>query len=254
MVEQQSGQEEQGQPETESGREGFLQHERRSEVVSSGHSFSEELRELYLLPFRRSSINVWRIFLSAYNPGSSYVGVDEVQQRLEKVEEHQRRLDTLMIHGVQPAIQQFARMIEGAAERDVLPAASSAQYEWHNRVTITLTTIVDMIKVFDDMSQRLSVHVTLQGQMADLLKLARLMSNPVLVSATLTLHDALYGIYSEDLTLSQAQLLKASVEMLRGVDWDIKDVRALDRTLRKAGFETIPSDKFRVSGYARNVS
>lgn len=258
MVEgQQPGRGENVPPNTEAGQEVVSTPQGPPNPTSRflGRLPRQDRRAMYIRASRETilfHLEEGRSFLPAIDPNVALTV--EIIQHVARLEEGQQRLNAIIDHSIQPIIRQYARMIEVSGERDSLPAAASAQYEWYGRVTDTRRTVENMIEVFDDLPQRLSFHVALQRQMADLLKLARLMNNPALVSAALTVHDVLYGVYSEDLTLSQAQLLEESVSSLRNVDWDRERVRELDRVLRRAGFETLPSDKFMAPTHVINNS
>ncbi|MCI0441516.1 MAG: hypothetical protein L0177_20630 [Chloroflexi bacterium] len=99
-----------------------------------------------------------------------------------------------------------------------------------------------LIRDFEGLPERLAHHASLIDQSYELLKLARSM-NRNLKFAVLTLHDALRSVYSEKLTLKQANVIKEAVRLLQTPDWDEDGVRQLSKMLLRAGFETVPSDK-----------
>jgi len=170
-----------------------------------------------------------------------------IVERLEDLEKRQDLQETQMRHGVQPAIGRLSKAFEylvGHEEKDAAPPAASAEYEWQSEAKKVLKAVEDMTRDFDDLSTRLSHHVAVIERIRELLKLARSMTNRSLRSAVLTVHDALCSIYSENLTLAQTEAAKEAVQRLQNLNWDREMVRALDRTLRDHGFETVPSDKF----------
>lgn len=158
-----------------------------------------------------------------------------------------RRVDYLeaaMKHGLQPAMREWVRLRERYGERDTIPAAASAAYEWRSQVIKVADIVDNMLVAFEDLERRLSYHVNLIQQVSELLKLARSMGNRNIRDAVLTLHDALSGIYSEDLTSTQAEVIGSIVRRLHDPKWNREQVRALDKELRECGFETVPSDRF----------
>jgi len=138
-------------------------------------------------------------------------------------------------------------------EKDVIPAAGSAEYEWQKSVGEVLDKVERMLGAFDDLEERLQCHIDLIGQLKELFQLAGSMGGRDREEAVLLLHDALYGIYSEELTRRQLRIVEQAVESLRGVEWDREKVRRLHRELRKCGFETVPSDRFEKLYDARGV-
>ena len=150
-----------------------------------------------------------------------------------------------MEHAVRPALAKLVRYHE---ERDPLPAAASAEYEWQREAKKVLKVADDLIVDFDDLQIRLSQHVAITEKIGALLKVARSMNDKNLRSAVLTVQDALYSVFSENMTLEQAESIRQVLEQLQEINWDRKRVRELDKSLRNAGFETVPSDSF-VSSY-----
>jgi len=155
-----------------------------------------------------------------------------------------RNLEGAMKYGVSPTMQYMMKLLERYDERDSIPGAASAAYEWQSEVMRTMDTVTNMLNTFDGLETRLSCYVKLIEHSSELLKLARGMGNRHLRESVLTLHDALCGTYSEDLTIEQAEAIKDAVSRLKDVKWDRQMVRALDKTLRQQGFETVPSDRF----------
>jgi hypothetical protein len=162
------------------------------------------------------------------------------------------RINTLLKVGVQPALAKLISDRERFhdAERDSLPAAVSPDYEWGKRAVVVLRAVELLTENFDDLSDRLSFHIKLIDQLKELLPFARSSGNRPLRSAVLTLHDALYSVYSEDLTQEQLSLIREMVAALQDTDWDLDQVRRFDKKLRNQGFETVPSDKSLVVGRA----
>lgn len=153
-------------------------------------------------------------------------------------------LEVAMKQGVLPTIQNIMKTLERYDQRDTLPGAASAAYEWHSQLTAITDTIENMLKIFDDLDKRLSCYVNLIQQVKELLKLARSVGNRNVRDAVLTLYDALHGVYSEDLVITQAEVVKSAIAHLYNLNLDREQVRALHRQLRKSGFETVPSDRF----------
>lgn len=169
----------------------------------------------------------------------------DFSERLERLEKRQEGQEALMRHAIQPTVTKMARLVEEYTGRDSLPAASSAQYELHNRVADILITVENLADVFDDLGERLSSYTLLQKQLRDLLVLCRSVGSRIFRSAVITIHDAIHGAYSEDLTAEHVQVVRGSIERLLEARWDREGLRSLDKTLRVAGFETVPSDKFK---------
>ncbi len=149
-----------------------------------------------------------------------------------------------MEHSVRPALVRRAWEIERYGERDSIPAAASAEYEWKEHTANALGVVDLMISEFSDLPTRLSYHVKTIERLADLLKVARSHGNRNLTFAVLTVYDATYSVYSEDMTSAQVEVVRDAVARLQSVEWDRDALRDLDRFLRNAGFETVPSDKF----------
>jgi len=168
------------------------------------------------------------------------IGIGAYHDIYRRVQE----LESAMRYGVAPAIQHLMKHLERYDERDSIPGAASAAYEWQSEVMRTMDTVTNMLNTFDGLGTRLSCYVKLIEHSSELLKLARGMGNRHLRESVLTLHDALCGTYSEDLTIEQAEAIKDAVSRLKDVKWDRRMVRALDKTLRQQGFETVPSDRF----------
>ena len=145
----------------------------------------------------------------------------------------------------------YMKLFGRYALEDTIPAASSAEYEWYREVMSTKETVTAMFDTFNELTERLSYYVKLIEHSDELLKLARAMGHRYLREAVLTLHDALCGTYSEDLTIEQIEAIKLIVNQLQDIKWDRQAVRNLDRSLRQQGFETVPSDKFMRSHHER---
>lgn len=153
-------------------------------------------------------------------------------------------LENRMEYGVRPMLALVARHMELAnVEKDTIPAAASAEYEWEDQVRKIVSTTEKMLSAFEDLEIRLKYYNSLIDQTRELLKLTRFIGEPTLRSAVLVVHDALCGVYSEDLTRTQAELIVSALDRLENLEWDREMVRALHRELRASGFETIPSDK-----------
>lgn len=153
-------------------------------------------------------------------------------------------LENILLHGMAPAMRDIYKKLERYEQEDTIPPAASVEYEWQSVVLRTIETVTNMLNSFDELETRLSCYVKLIERLEELLKLARGMGNRHLREAALTLHDALCGTYSEDLTIKQATTIKDAVGQLEDTEWDREKVRALDRTLRQQGFETVPTDRF----------
>ena len=102
------------------------------------------------------------------------------------------------------------------------------------RVDKALCVVDTMMAEFDDLPVRLSCHVKAIKRLADLLKVARSHGNRNLTFAVLTVHDAMYSVYSEDMTDEQAEAVRDAVARLRSMEWDKDTLRGLDRFLRNA--------------------
>lgn len=158
-----------------------------------------------------------------------------------------QHLENIVLHAVAPTMRSMymkLERLERYEQKDTIPAAASVEYEWQSVVLRTIETVTNMLNSFDELETRLSYYVKLIERSEELLKLARGMGNRHLREAALTLHDALCGTYSEELTIKQATTIKDAVGQLEDTEWDREKVRALDRTLRQQGFETVPSDRF----------
>ena len=154
-------------------------------------------------------------------------------------------LEDTMRHGISPFIRYMMGLLrQYYEERDTIPGAASAAYEWQSQLREVTNTVENMLEVFDDLEKRLSCYVDLTKQVSELLKLARTMGNRNVRDAVLTLHDALRGTYSEDLTNTQVEAMQNAINHLYDLNLTREQVRALDRELRNSGLETIPSDKF----------
>lgn len=163
-----------------------------------------------------------------------------------------QQMESTVWHGMAPTIRHIMKELERYDLKDTIPAAASAEYEWHSEVMRTIDTVTSMLNTFSDLETRLSYHVKLIEHSKELLNLARGTGNRYLREAVLTLHDALCGTYSEDLTIEQVEAIKNAVSQLQDIKWDRQMVRALDRALRQQGFETVPSDRFIRSGSVRS--
>ncbi len=168
------------------------------------------------------------------------IGIGAYHDIYRRVQE----LESAMRHGVAPAIQHIMKHLERYDERDSIPGAASAAYGWQSEVRGVTNTFENMLEVFDDLEKRLSCYVDLTKQVSELLKLARTLGNRNVRDAVLTLHDALRGTYSEDLTSTQVKAMQNAINHLYDLNLTREQVRALDRELRNSGLETIPSDKF----------
>lgn len=171
-------------------------------------------------------------------------------ERVASIEGRQERQEHLMQYAIQPVLKKMARVVEYTSAMDELPAAASAQYEIHSQVSECVSTIEELSTVFQDLRERLSIYTVLQEQFRELLKSSRVTGNKNFRNGVLTIYDAIHGIYSENLTIEQVQVLHDSIQRLSTVNWERDEVRSLDESLRKVGFETVPSDQFR---YAQDV-
>lgn len=182
----------------------------------------------------------WYRYVAARHTKEWGIGVGAYLDLAHRV----RNLEGAMKYGVSPTIRYMMKLLEQYDERDSIPGAASAAYEWQSEVMRTMDTVTNMLNTFDGLETRLSCYVKLIEHSSELLKLARGMGNRHLRESVLTLHDALCGTYSEDLTIEQAEAIKDAVSQLKDIKWDRQMVRALDKTLRQQGFETVPSDRF----------
>jgi len=160
----------------------------------------------------------------------------ELVHRVQRMEDSMR--------GMAPMLRHIAKEMERNELKDSIPAAASVEYEWRNAVLRTIETVTSMLNTFDELVTRLSCYVKLIEHLKELLKLARGMGNRYLIGSVLTLHDALCGTYSEELTSKQAEAIEGVLNQLYDLNLTHEQVRALDRQLRKSGLETVPSDKF----------
>lgn len=170
--------------------------------------------------------------------------------RIAALEEGQRRQEFFVKHAIQPAIQGITRKLESSPQITESPPASSARYELNSKLTELLETLTNLMDQFEDLGVRLYLYTALQRQLRGLLKYPRVRSARFLRSAILTLHDATYSIYSEDLTLDHVQTLCDWVTQIRTTVVGRDHVRKLGKALRDVGFETIPTEKFE---YVRNA-
>ena len=170
------------------------------------------------------------------------------ETRVSKLEKFAERQDFLSTVAIQPVLSRAAAALEISPESTEAPPASSARYELNVKLKELLDTTENLANDFQDLRDRLSRYAALQRQLGELLKLSRVRSNRILHSAILTIHDASYSVYSEDLSIHQVETLRDWIKGLRDLRTiDRDDVRALDKSLRVAGFETIPSDQFSFS-------
>ena len=105
--------------------------------------------------------------------------------------------------------------------------------------TITKITYVDP-------DERLNDYVLLVSKLKDLIDKSRTIENRFFFRAVLMIYDALCCMYAEELTQEQLTTIQTCVVKLQEPDWDKDKLRSLDRQLRTSGFETVPSDRFRV--------
>ena len=173
-------------------------------------------------------------------PASTSYRIAELERRAD----HQDLLNEMVFR---PMVSKMARVIEGVPNSVEAPAAASARYDLNLKLRQALSVSEKVIGEFDDLSARLSYYTDLQRQLAELVKLARARSNKDLRDALLTLHDASYSVYSENLTISQMELLCHWINQVHDGRVDRENVRNLDKALRDAGYETIPTDRFRFS-------
>ncbi len=182
------------------------------------------------------------------------LGDTALARRQKLTEDRLSQIEVYLEHAVRPVLTRFAREIEWSGEPDAIPAAASVQYEWMEGVDKVLRIVDAMMAEFNDPPTRLSYHVKTIDRLAALLKVARSHGNRNLTFAVLTVHDAMYSVYSEDMTNEQAVTVRDAVARLQNMVWDRDTLRALDRFLRNAGFETVPSDKFLSSHVAPRSS
>ena len=178
---------------------------RKSEVSSVNTLSAIRRRALYLSRFEPATDFVRLAdLLHHFAHSPSRVDSKEVDERLE-------RLEASMEHAVRPALAKLVRYHE---ERDPLPAAASAEYEWQREAKKVLKVADDLIVDFDDLQIRLSQHVAITEKIGALLKVARSMNDKNLRSAVLTVQDALYSVFSENMTLEQAESIRQVLGML----------------------------------------
>ena len=190
--------------------------------------------------------NYWNLIFSEAAVESLGVAIpDPVLSRLYALETSVEAQGNLITHAIQPTVSKLARQLEGAPEPGALPPAATARYELQSKISDVFETTEKIVEEFEDLYARLSSYTRLQKQLADLLRLARTRSNRDFRDAVLTLSDATYNVYSEELTMSQVHVLRDMARQLQQEPFGRQEVRALDRSLRAAGFETIPSDKSR---------
>lgn len=182
----------------------------------------------------------WRRHIGTRDTKTWSIGVGAYYDLVHRV----KNLEGAMKYGVAPTMQHMMRLLERYGERDTIPGAASLAYEWLSQLTKVMNTVENMLKVFNDLEERLSCYVDLTQQVSELLKLARSLGNRNVRDAVLTLHDALRGTYSEDLTNTQVEAMQNAINHLYDLNLTREQVRALDRELRNSGLETIPSDKF----------
>lgn len=182
----------------------------------------------------------WRRYVGTQYPKKWSIGAGAYFDLAHRV----AFLEDALKYGISPTIRYIMRIQEQYGERDSIPGAASLAYEWQSQLGKIMNIIENMLKVFDDLEKRLNCYVNLTRQVSELLKLARSLGNRNIRDSVLTLHDAICGTYSEDLTSTQAEAIKDTVQRLYNLDLSREQVRALDRELRKSGLETIPSDRF----------
>lgn len=222
------------------------------------HHYASEVRQERLLrqfPYARAILS-YRHESPHEDIASLFVRmqVSALVRLLERLEDRQNRIEFHIEHSIRPALAHRVRDIEWYGERDAIPAAASAEYEWKEHTANALGVVDSMMAEFSDLPTRLSYHVKIIERLADLLKVARSHGNRNLTFAVLTVHDATYSVYSEDMTSAQAEVVRDAVARLQNVDWNRDALLDLDRFLRNAGFETVPSDKFVSSHIAARIS
>ena len=180
--------------------------------------------------------------------GNACCGVVQITgKQLDYILEHKKSQKRVRALRISPKfVRRKARII--SSEED-LPV-SSAKYEFNSKVNDLLSIGKEMLVDFDDLFTRLLLYTSLQRQLGDLLETARTLKSKELISAILTLYDAAHSVYSENLTNEQLEVLRKSAKQLQGASANRELVRALDRSLRHAGFETVPSDR---SKYPQNA-
>lgn len=182
----------------------------------------------------------WRTYVGTEQAKGWSIGIGAYYDLVHRVE----NLEGALKYGISPTMPYMTQLLQRYGERDAIPAATSLAYEWSSQLREITNTIENMLKVFDDLEQRLSCYANLIQRVNELLKLARSLGNRNNRDAVLTLHDALCGTYSEDLTSTQVEAIDNAINHLYDLNLEREDARALDRELRKSGFETVPSDRF----------
>ena len=170
------------------------------------------------------------------------------RSRIKDLESSVKEHDHLLSHAVQPVLQMFARRIEGGVKEINYALAISEQDDWHSKVAEIFDTVDQVSSDFEDLRNRLSSYTVLQAQLRDLLHKARSNGSRDFRHALLTIYDASHSVYSEDLTMDQLEAIRNALEHMRESPSDREVARLIDRSLRGAGFETIPSDRSTYSG------
>jgi hypothetical protein len=151
-------------------------------------------------------------------------------------------LETMYKHGIRPTLAAMAKHMR--TEKDVLPAASSIEYELFEKLTEIGNIVTSMIEQYTDDDLRLSKYMILVSKLKELVERMRNINDPFFFRGVLMIYDALCCTYAEDLTPEKLILVRDTVATFQEPIWDKDKLRSLDHQLREVGFETIPSDRF----------
>lgn len=172
--------------------------------------------------------------------------LSELVDLQQKVDSHEE----LIFHSLQPAASKMTAYLERMGEVSKRPILFEVPDAITAKVAYIMETIEALVHEFDDLHDRLSHYTLLQGHLKELIDIARKQQSQHFRAAILTLYDATYSVYSEDLTVDQIQVLRTATRKLFESPITKETVRSLDKEMRIAGFETVPSDQFQYSQHA----
>ena len=167
-----------------------------------------------------------------------------VLSELADLQQKVGRHDELILHSLQPTASKMTAYLEKMRVVSKQPVLVEVPDAIASKVSSIMKTIDALAREFDDLHDRLSHYTLLQGQLRELIDIARKQHSQHFRSAVLTLYDATYSVYSEDLTADQIRVLQAVARKLQESPITKETVRSLDKAIRVAGFETVPSDQF----------
>lgn len=207
---------------------------RRVQLLSMSR---RELQELQYALLAQSPEDLRRFYAGAMKTSQDTLLLANMHRRLEY-------LETVYEHGVRPTLAAMAKHMW--SEKDVLPPASSVEYELFDRLAEIENIARVIIDHYADLDERLNDYVLLVSKLKDFIDKTHTIENRFFFRAVLMIYDALCCMYAEDLTQERLTTVYTCVVKLQEPEWDKDKLRSLDKQLRASGFETVPSDRFRV--------